>query len=475
MTVRGGMPKILPGRLLTAALACAIMPAASASDTSSTPVYEISESPATYLQTTLTHDIHRYASSAQLKDVVVLDNEGNALPFRITGTAVQVREDSERFALNFFPVSGGASPETWRSQGKTLVHVDDNAVSIVLNQNEESVVPRQAAPVDFYLLDLSQFEKSIDAIALEWQGAKSNQYLEVQVSGSSDLQTWSALAKETLVELRKDGEQLLRNNISLGLRSGHYDYLRLTIRDTDEVALTQVTAESKTRSVDPPPSDSWQSSGQLSESQRSESGSGRTSEATPVAAWSYERQENAPVTQLGIELGDIPYGDTVKLFSRADERQSWRLVHRGIWFNAQIGNDWQQSGAISVYANSDAHWRLELDSAMRDKLQPSLVFEHPLKTLQFIANHNPPYYLAVAADAAGNAAKMQVFSHLLGDGSVDWVDVDMRSLQPNLRSPVRGTPTTDWASLAFWAMLVLAVAVLVGFALRLYRQMQKAD
>ncbi|HEY0893519.1 MAG TPA: DUF3999 domain-containing protein, partial [Cellvibrio sp.] len=46
------------------------------------PVYQISEAPGTYMQTTLTHDIYRYSADTQLNDLVVTDAQGNKLPYR---------------------------------------------------------------------------------------------------------------------------------------------------------------------------------------------------------------------------------------------------------------------------------------------------------------------------------------------------------------------------------------------------------
>lgn len=450
-----------------------------ASDASPIPVYQIIPNPANssanYLQTSLTHDIHRYASSPQLKDVVVMDVDGNGLPFRIIAAHAEVRQDNRRFEMRFFPVSGGSEPETWRSQGKTLVRVNDNAVSVVLDRSEISGEAVPLAPVDFYLLDIKDSEDKIDSIALEWRGPEGNQYLEVQVSGSDDLQTWSSIATETLVQLQKAGVELIRNQIPIGLRSGQYNYLRIRfLGDGKALSLERVYGESKIQTPGPAPMDTWQVQGELAESQDSLR-LGGNEQPSPVAAWTYHRQDNAPLTRVNIMLGDTAYGDTIRLLSRAEEGQPWRQVYRGIWFNARVGSEWQHSGMLNVYANSDTYWRLELDQSMRGKVSPSLVFEHPRKTIQFIANNNPAYYIAVGAESTASDTATQVFSHLLGKDSVNWTDADTKSLHPTIAESADKATALNWTGLLFWAALLAAVALLVGLAARLYRQMAKAD
>ena len=44
------------------------------------PVYEVKEAEGTYIQTTLTHDIYRYAANSQLTDLLVIDQQGTKLP-----------------------------------------------------------------------------------------------------------------------------------------------------------------------------------------------------------------------------------------------------------------------------------------------------------------------------------------------------------------------------------------------------------
>ena len=52
------------------------------------PVYQINEVAGTWVQTPLTHDIYRYTGDPSLNNLLVIDNDGNKLPYRIIAPVV---------------------------------------------------------------------------------------------------------------------------------------------------------------------------------------------------------------------------------------------------------------------------------------------------------------------------------------------------------------------------------------------------
>lgn len=442
------------------------------------PVYQISDAPGTYVQATLTHDIYRYSADAQLNDLVVIDKQGNKLPYRITAPSTQVNEHAQLADARFFPVAVGAPPEALIALSSASIRLDDNEISVSVEKTTNDKLQDQSVPVDFYVIDLSDSRTRTDKLIVDWQVNDGNQYLEVQVSGTNDLTTWSNVTQTTLVQLQKEGQQLKRNKIAVNLSEMQYAYLRLKFtRGNENLQLTKIQIENTDKIANAPVADIWEVNGALAEDQNSALRAGNHTAAMPVSAWEFTRDDIAPITNISLNLATTMYGDGIKVFSRHSEKQAWQLLHQGIWFNTQVGGDWQQSDAITIYSNSDTYWRVELNELVRTTLNPTLVFHRQPQNLQFIANNAAPYNIAIDDQAAANnqQTSSQIFSQLVSGKTLQWGQVGFTELKPDVNSFARHAMQISWRTILFWAILILAVGVLVYVAVRLMRQMREGS
>ena len=458
-------------------LASALMVFGAAALADVIPVYQVNQADATYLQTTLTHDIYRYAADSQLNDLVVTDQQGNKLPYRLVSPEVKKTEQTQLTEVRYFPVPVGAAPETLLVLSSASIRLDDNEISVsaVKDHNETQ---DQSVATDFYVVDLSEVRSRVDRLRLLWPVNERHQYLEVQVNGTNDMTNWSAITKTTLVQLQKDGEQLTRNTIQLNLTEMQYAYLQLKFtRGGDDLRLTQVHIENTDKLTSAPELDKWQLAGALAEKQDSAIYAINSGKKIPVAAWEFERDDIAPVTRISIDLGTLMYGDNIKLFSRHTKKQPWNLVHQGIWFNAQVGETWQHSNPINIYANSDTQWRLELSEQVRSSANPQLEFIRQPELLQFIANKTAPFNIAINTKAIpGNQqTSKQIFSQLTDKQEINWQQTQFTELAPDLSGFARHSMNISWKTILFWGVLIGAVLVLVSIAARLLGQMKKTD
>lgn len=437
------------------------------------PVYQIDQASGTYLQTTLSHDIYRYAADTGLNDLVVTDKQGNKLPYRIS-TDTQVREQSQHTALHFFPVAVGAPPETLLALSSASIKLDDNEISVSVEKTANDNLQDKNAPIDFYVVDLSELKTRVDKLLVDWQVNEANQYLEVEVSGTNDLTNWSTITKTTLAQLQKDGQRLIRNKIQINLQEKQYAYVRLKfLRGGEQLHLTGITLENTDRVASVPAIDSWQVNGELADEQDSVYQTGDRAPRVQVAAWEFSRDDIAPVFQLSIKLGELTYGDNIRVFSRHSEKSAWQLVHQGIWFNTQVGSEWQQSDNITIHNNADTQWRIELSEIIRTTAQPALVFHYQPETLQFIANSAAPFNVAIETDPAQHKqnTSTQILAQLIAGKDVRWTPVNFTPLNPDIDSFARHSMQISWKTILFWAFLMVAVGVLVVIALRLVKQM----
>jgi hypothetical protein len=440
------------------------------------PVYQITGADGTYLQTTLTHDIYRYSANSQLNDLVVIDAQGNKLPYRITAPGTQVSEQSQLSDVRFFPVAVGAPPETIIALSSASIRLNANEVSVRVEKTDKDKLQNQSAPIDFYVVDVSNAKTRIDKLVVDWQVTEANQYVEVQVSGTNDLTTWATVAQTTLVQLQKEGQLLTRNKIAVNLSEKQYAYLRLKFtRGNESLQLTKIQIENTDKIANAPVVDRWEVKGTLAQDQNSVIHAKNHTATMPVAAWEFTRNDIAPITNISLNLGTIMYGDNIRVFSRNTEKQPWQLLHQGIWFNAQVGSDWQQSDAINIYSNSDTYWRVELNELVRTALNPTLVFHRQPQILQFIANNAAPYKIAIDDQAAPNnqQTSAQIFSQLVSGKELQWGQVAFTELNPTIDSFARSEMQVSWKTILFWGILLLAVAVLVGVAVRLMGQMKQ--
>lgn len=439
------------------------------------PVYQVSEAGGTYVQVPLTHDIYRYSADAQLNDLLVTDQQGNKLPYRVIAPSIKNTEQTQLADVRYFPVPVGAAPETLLVLSSASIRLDDNEISVsaIKDHNETQ---NQSVPTDFYVVDLSDLRTRADKLKLLWPVSEQHQYLEVQVNGTNDMTIWTPIVKTTLVQLQKDGEQLTRNKIPLNLDAQQYAYLQLKFtRGGEGLRLTQVQIENTENQAEPVVKDSWKVSGALAEKQESALHAINSGKKQSVAAWEFERDDIAPITNISIDLGTVSYGDHIKVFSRSTKKQPWNLIHQGIWFNAQVGDDWQRSNAMSIYSNSDTQWRVELNEQVRTSANPQLVFTRQPEVLQFIANNTTPFNIAIDTEAAaGNQqTSTQIFSQLTSGKEISWQQANYNELKPELHKFARHSLNISWKTILFWSVLVGAVGVLVFVAIRLISQIDR--
>ncbi|MGB2065713.1 MAG: hypothetical protein ACPHUL_11165, partial [Marinomonas gallaica] len=78
------------------------------------------------------------------------------------------------------------------------------------------------------------------------------------------------------------------------------------------------------------------------------------------------------------------------------------------------------------------------------------------------------------AEVPAERASAKVFTQVMKGQQVDWINADLIKLD-SIARPDNSESLTHWTDVLFWITLVLAVVVLLVFALRLLRQLQHED
>ena len=429
-----------------------------------------------FIQVTLTHNIYAFSQQANLQNLVVLDADQNSLPYRLVASVEPERAEPKILESNlaFFPVAADATPDNLRKVYVTQARAQGDSMQVNSVQIVTSNALINNKLPEFYLIDISKLAHDISHLRIDWNAQNDNQYLEVELEGTRNLQDWIPLGRATLVDINQQGHTLKRNTINAKIAQNEYEFLRVkVVRGGNNLRITQMVAEQKNTVPDvmAMQKESWRLIGESSKTQTSVYLPSSHSKTSPVTAWEFTRAETTPIEQISIDLGAHYYGDRATLLSRNNPTENWQLQHKGVWFNVQLGSQWQASDAIRLAFVSAKYWRLELNRKASSIQHPALVFSwHPL-ALQFIANNKPPFRLAIQTNQADNNNRDQVFNQIIAASTPKWTHANLHTLDvaPNALASV--SAQRDWKQWIFWLALMLAVLVLLLFAFRLFKQL----
>jgi len=442
----------------------------------SPPLYQVEKAQGTYIQVPITHDIYSYSKGGDLRDLVVLDADQNALPHRFVSVIPNGQKSENKIStntLNFFPVAIDAAPETLRNLHTRQTSVQDGKVQTITS---DSTLDNKTP--EFYVIDISKLDHDIDSLSIDWDVNAENQYLEVELEATRNLKDWVSLGHASLMQVTHQDQVLKHNHIVAKIYRNDFEFLRLKIlRGAEKLNISNISAEQITGATAEKkrPLEAWSVSGKVAKDQSSIYFPNSRTKAYPVAAWEFSRNESTPAATVGIDLGKNIYGDSAKIFSRSNEDQNWNLQYQGILFNVLVGDQWQKSDAISINDNHDKFWRLELSPSAANYSVPNLVFAWEPIQLQIIASNKPPFVLAMSNNKSDNGNREQIFSHILGENSPEWAEANLTRLDNTPESLVQAATPTDWKKWLFWIALLLAVAVLLLFSVRLFKQLKASD
>jgi hypothetical protein len=416
-----------------------------------TAIYRVTPAAGGFQQVQLTQDIYRFSDDPYLHNLVVLDADKKPVPYRIQASHGEQHRLPD-IPLVFFPVPGNASAETLR---KVYAQIRVDGVQVDINSSSSGAIPGEG----FYLIDISHHSVPIAELKLEWEPDPEHAYFDVEADGSWDMQQWQLLGKATLVNLGEGA--LVRDRLSLGTQSGLYKFLRVrVVKGAGNLQLKKFFA------VQPDvqsqvPEERWR----ITAIPKGVEACAAAASHPKVAAWEFIRSEVTPATGAKILLGEGTYADHYRLYSRPDEQHGWELLRHGIWYNLRVGQVWETSDFISLSPNSRRLWRLELEAG-NTGLNPQLELQWQPSNLQFIANDRAPFSLVIDP-AADQARRDVIFNQILAGRAPEWVSTTLEDLHQQPAKPVK---SFNWRAWVLWAALMLAVFVLIGFAIRLLRQ-----
>lgn len=404
---------------------------------------------------TLDEAVYRAAHDPYLRDVDVVDANGQPVPAMLFAADAPVARPASRVALPWFPLPGSEVMPNSDLRVASELSTDGRVLKMEVREGAMT----DAKPASNWLLDASA-ARNLQAITLQFAPGGDFE-TRVRVEGSDDLQQWRTLSEgANVLRLTRDGQQLAQTRIVL---EGSARYLRLMPANANLPALQSVEGETAA------PAMGVQREWMTLDAARV-SPDGRQFE--------FDVAGRFPFDQVDIALPGNAAGSWRVESRDAQGETPWQ--HRaGPWTLFQLGKDERSSPQVLMGDSRDRHWRLVVNATGPAKPQLKLAWQP--EVLVFVASGTPPYRLVAGSARAkrADAPIADLLAKMRTRRGADWQPAEARiagAEQAGNPDALQPKPEpTDWRRYALWALLVLAALAVALFAMSLLREKPRVD
>ncbi|MCE5241691.1 MAG: DUF3999 domain-containing protein, partial [Desulfobacteraceae bacterium] len=401
-------------------------------------------------------DFYRGVTRGDLSDMCVFNRAREVVPFAVRRPVPETPAPPGR-SLPVFPVPGeaGRTPD-----GLSLrVHRDDAGTIVQLDDPPRS---SSAPGTVAYLLDASSLKRPVRGLVLEWNPAAQGFVGRVSVEGSDDLEHWATVGSSSVVASLRYGEHsLVRNRILVNAAANKY--LRISWPAAlQQVQLLRAEAELSEPAAEPP---------------RSRLAVSAAENRDRPGEYLFQSPGPLPVDRLRVVLLQQNTLASAELFSREDEKSTWKRRAAGLIYGLRLEGTDVVSPDLAMAPVTDRFWMLRVRQSGGGLGQgvPTLELGWVPQSLLFVARGEGPFLLAY-----GHAGRQFVnvrVDDLLAEFSNSRGDkVPFRLATAGAQVVLGGVeklkaPLVDAKRAALWCVLILGVAVLAWMSARLFRQM----
>jgi hypothetical protein len=400
----------------------------------SIPVIPSTESPLYRVRLPLS--VYRSLTRPDLGDLRVFNADGALVPHELWMPDDGI--DRHTVPVRVVPLHDGALDDP--SSVRIQIERGSHRASISL------AADTAPASLSAYLIDAGPVEPPYPAerLILHWSEPAEGFVRELRVDASEDLASWSPYASAVVADLRRNGERLVRNDISLPPRVPRY--LKISAPGAPlPMAVERVTLELSSRSVDM----AWLELNAL----RSEPDGIHFEMPGPIL-----------VEEIELLPAERNTWTEVQIFSRAEAKDPWVQRARGAVYRFDVS----ARTRLDVESTRDRFWRLTTDDA-RGGLggtAPELRVGYRPDDVVFVARGDAPFEIAYGSRAIGSPPRARESLRAIETvqngrlaPSTDLSVGEPRSIagERALRKPL----VADWKQLVLWGVLVAASLTLL--------------
>jgi hypothetical protein len=415
-----------------------------------------------YYQLTLPLAAHLAAHFSDMRDVRVLNGQGEMVPFSLLRGQARTDQAVSESRIPWFPLYATDAARDSLPDIRVERRADGTVVSVKAGDNASPGVPK----VRGYLLDLSQSRNAARKLELDWDPAVPGMQ-QLSVEASDDLQTWRTWQRSAQVaRLDFNGQRIERKQIELP--GDHATYARIMWQVPQEApALTSVTLTSSTSTYRPAPM-VWSDPAQPTH--------------TDTDEFEWQLPRILPIERLKIGLPQVNVLAPAEVWAKADAEPSthWRLLTRAVLYRLQVDGKESQQQDVELTGLPVRAIKLKLDprTGGLGSGVPTLSFGLTAQQVLFLARGQGPFMLVVG-DQEAKSVDLPPATLIPGYDTPAAPPISTAELGP-LGSP---TPPTeppqsakpgpvDWKSATLWAVLLIGIATIAAMAFQVLRQMR---
>ncbi|WP_137973522.1 DUF3999 domain-containing protein [Pseudomonas sp. F(2018)] len=393
------------------------------------------------------------ARHADLRDLRVLNAEGEELAYALTLGSAQPEEKRQEASVKWFPLKGAADAEAvpairvQRSTTGTLVEVAPESAG----QGEQILRG--------WLLDASAFDQPLHRLQLDWSSDQEG-FQRFTIEASDDLQHWQRWEDGQIARLSFAEERVEQREVELPGAKARY--LRLLWQAPQQAPALLDARVVSIENQESAPALAWSAA--------------LAPTTNKVGEYSWELPLSLPLERVRVSL---PQGNVlapVSLSSRGAGKLEWQPLTSGLLYRLpQDGKEVLQD-EIELYGTPVQQLRLRVDArgGGLGKEAPGLQVAVRGTQVAFLARGSAPYRLAVG-DSSSRSAALPLGTLIPGYEPKRLASLGRAIAPETVPEVVReaadaAQSAADWKRIGLWVVLLAGVALLGGMAFSLLRK-----
>jgi hypothetical protein len=407
-------------------------------------------------------DIYRSVSDPLLRDAGVYNANGQPVPRIFEHPAGKEKEIENQVMLGAVPLHADESEQP--EQLRLLLQQAGAGINLKL-EAAEAEADSAVRPLKAYIVDLRDLDHEFVALVFNWPKQYQGFIGRITVEHGDNLQHWRRLGMASLAALEYDDTHIVQNRVELSGKAS--DFLRVSWRNMpDNWKLESVAGIYTSRGV-PASRDSVN---------LDSTGADDTNREFTFDVGGYP-----PVDRVSLILPNDNVVVRASIYSRQDEKDRWRLAHRGLFYNISRQGESLQSNPARIAVSRDSQWRVKLDSGITtEPIRIQLAWQPD--RLFFVAQGSQPFELVAgrAQDRLQDFPQktlmgdLSIFHMLRESGKAGIATLGEREVRAGPDKLVVA-PFKSWRIVLLWAGLVGALLLVAWMVYSLMRDMRNND
>jgi hypothetical protein len=405
----------------------------------------------------LTENIYSSLRRSDSQDIRIFNSEGITVPHIVRNKYPEITESEDIKSLSFYPVKAEDAQRI--PNQKILIRSDTQGT--VLNID---TIASGSRKITHYLIDASSLKSPVYNLQLKWTADNTGFIKDVTLQSGSEPGQWNTQdTGNTLADLTREGQKLLKNEVTVNDSSARY-YLLEWPMSAEGVFLNEVKAVIKTQNnitddthwTEVSPEKLPNSSNEITF---------RVKGVFPVQSIKIDYTQNNSISQT-------------KVYSRKPGNRKFTLRSSGLLYNLTADKIKLNQNELNFTETNDTIWKIEFsDPGIITKDLPKVSIGWRSEELIFLAKGSAPFIIAAGSDSTAAPDPLTLRSiedveNSIGQDKISEAATGTRFSLNNLTPPEIEKESSDWGSIILWSVLIIGLLLLFFMVRSLMQQMK---